>query len=543
MITRLYFFIAWLLLIAIHPIPVKSQSCYWSKQISGNNYDGAGNIAFNTDGSVFISGSTQSYNLYFQNDTLHSEFFLAKYDEAGNEMWAKGLNAVLVRLIIDPARNCLITAGYFPQSCYFEDTLISGIGMILYLMKLDLDGNIIWVRTADGPGADYCTDVNCDPSGNIFLAGCNSDSIRFDNTTIIPPGGFIAKYSNDGNVLWAKKKFRKYSSSYPISEVETESILATNNGIYINGTTHNDTILVDTITAILQTSFSACCLAGFSSEGDAQWVNIFGLPESQSGLSLAADPQGGFYTTGRFFNTGFFGIDTLTGSPGGDCFIAKHGPDGEIEWVGQLNVTDEACGLTLASDSSNFVYLFGVFSGTASFGNFSLTSDSLDEAFVARYDNSGNCMGAFSLPNVQSAIVAIDPEGNLGMTGSFIHTATIGPNTFTSRGGLDAYVAKCGPMTDVRTIENLNRDRLIIYANPNSGRCSITIPDDLFHETNLKLSIYDSKGRLIKSFRPTVSENNIILNLTTQAAGIYNAVLTNGKKSYSGKIILTRNQF
>ena len=80
-------------------------------------------------------------------------------------------------------------------------------------------------------------------------------------------------------------------------------------------------------------------------------------------------------------------------------------------------------------------------------------------------------------------------------------------------------------------------NQLIIYANPNQGKCNITIPDEFQHEKNLTLSIFDNNGKLIQQIPVQMNENKIKLNLQAEAKGIYNVTLSNGSKSYNGKIV------
>ncbi|OFY33045.1 MAG: hypothetical protein A2X01_08850 [Bacteroidetes bacterium GWF2_35_48] len=78
---------------------------------------------------------------------------------------------------------------------------------------------------------------------------------------------------------------------------------------------------------------------------------------------------------------------------------------------------------------------------------------------------------------------------------------------------------------------------LTIYANPNTGKCDIAIPEEFRNEKNLILKIYDLQGKEIQQAKIEMFENKIKLNIEAEAKGVYNVILTNGKKNYSGKII------
>ena len=99
------------------------------------------------------------------------------------------------------------------------------------------------------------------------------------------------------------------------------------------------------------------------------------------------------------------------------------------------------------------------------------------------------------------------------------------------------FLAKSDAITGIGGREINPNNQLIIYANPNAGKCNITVPDDFLHEKKLTLSIYDNMGRLIQQKTLEMIEGKIKLNLEAEAKGIYNVTLSNGKKSYNGKIV------
>ena len=102
-------------------------------------------------------------------------------------------------------------------------------------------------------------------------------------------------------------------------------------------------------------------------------------------------------------------------------------------------------------------------------------------------------------------------------------------------------IFKTNPISGTKESEPGNDNTLLIYANPNTGRCNITIPDEFRHEDHLTLFIYDSKGTLIQKASIERTEETYRLDIRAQAAGIYQAVLTNGKKNYTGKIVFEKN--
>ena len=81
---------------------------------------------------------------------------------------------------------------------------------------------------------------------------------------------------------------------------------------------------------------------------------------------------------------------------------------------------------------------------------------------------------------------------------------------------------------------------IMIYPNPTTGTCTITIPDDFLYESSLTLFIYDNSGKLLQQIPIDNSAENFSLQLEFKATGVYPVVLSNGKKSYRGKIVFRR---
>ena len=100
------------------------------------------------------------------------------------------------------------------------------------------------------------------------------------------------------------------------------------------------------------------------------------------------------------------------------------------------------------------------------------------------------------------------------------------------------FIAKIDAVTgfdgELKSFEN---NSLLIYANPNTGKCNIIVPDEFVNEQNLVLGIFSITGQLIRQQKLVMSEDKIFLDLEAEAKGIYTATLSNGKKTYTGKII------
>ena len=175
---------------------------------------------------------------------------------------------------------------------------------------------------------------------------------------------------------------------------------------------------------------------------DWQWAKKFGETSYDYGYGITVDNAGNSYITGMYSDKSM--------SPGrtGNVFIAKVDASGEL--VGKIKAGgagyDYGYGITIDNDGYN--YIIGRFSGTASFGTTSLTSNGEGDIFVAKalmYSSSGSIFWATKAGGIAEDMargIKLDNNGNIYVTGSFEGTATFGSDSVTSNGGKDIFVAK-----------------------------------------------------------------------------------------------------
>ncbi len=177
-----------------------------------------------------------------------------------------------------------------------------------------------------------------------------------------------------------------------------------------------------------------------------QWADSPGMGYSKG---TAADAAGNVYVTGRFSGSATFGATTLTSADTSDVFVAKLTSSGAYEWAVRAGGNAADSGLELAVDSSGNVYVAGYYNSLiATFGPTTLTQTAGSSVFVAKLNAAGVWQwavdGRGSGYNADFAM-ALDTLGNLYLTGSYSGTATFGPTTLTSNGGADVYAAKLTP--------------------------------------------------------------------------------------------------
>jgi hypothetical protein len=94
--------------------------------------------------------------------------------------WAKGFGDSSIdgsySNVIDASGN-VITIGGFYGTVDFDPGIgtytlaSSGSGTNVYILKLDVNGNFVWVKSFGGGGGAYGKGITLDPSGNIYTTG------------------------------------------------------------------------------------------------------------------------------------------------------------------------------------------------------------------------------------------------------------------------------------------------------------------------------------------------------------------------------------
>lgn len=164
--------------------------------------------------------------------------------------------------------------------------------------------------------------------------------------------------------------------------------------------------------------------------------------------SAKTDASGNSYITGTFSGTVGFGATTLTSKGFFDIFVAKLDPLGNVVWadrMGSSNPTTGDVGRSLALDPTGNVYVTGAFTGTSDFGATMLTSVGSRNIFVEKLSNSGAVIWAKGFGGTGDSLgqsIVADSTGNVYVTGNFTGSATFGSKTLTSGGGYDVFVTK-----------------------------------------------------------------------------------------------------
>ncbi len=362
--------------------------------------------------------------------------------------WAIGYsNEVEVRGIsTDADGNSYLTGIFYGTATFGTETLTSFGSQDIFLAKFDDGGGCLWVKQAGGTQTDYGNAISIDADGNSFLTGYFNGTATFGTISLTSYGEmdiFIAKYDNAGNCLWAQKAggVSSWQTGFGIAVDGSSNSYVTGSfrGTATFGTTTLTSYGVDDIFT-----------AKYDTDGNCLWAQQAGGTSVDIGLSIIVDASGS-YVVGQFMGTATFGTTTLTSNGSRDIFTAKYDTDGNCLWAQQAGGEGEDVGKAISRDASGNSYITGWFSGTATFGTTTLTSNGSRDIFTAKYDTDGNCLWVnqgggpdYAGWSDEARGISTDANGNSYITGFFATTGTYGTKTLTCNAGrLGIYIVKC----------------------------------------------------------------------------------------------------
>jgi len=259
----------------------------WSKDCGGNARGYSVQQAM--DGGYIIAGATH----------LWEDMYLVKTDSSGNVQWHRtygGSASECAYSVLQTSDGGYVLAGYT------ESYVTPGSARNVYIIKTDLNGELVWSKSYGGKNYAYALSMDYTSDGGFILTGI---ALPYK-----PLGGgssedvYLLKTDSNGNMEW-DKIFEDDSGPE-----EAWSVQQTSDGGYvIGGWTHgvgmNDFYLIKT-----------------DSSGNMQWDKTYGGSGNDQAYSVQQANDGGYVITGH---TDSFGGGT-------QAYLVKADSNGNMMW-------------------------------------------------------------------------------------------------------------------------------------------------------------------------------------------------------------------
>ncbi len=345
----------------------------WANNIKGSCRTGS--ISLDSEDNIYWFGEAyngtelSNANAPILVTTIESgDALIYKMDELGNIIWHHVFGSIshemVPRLTIDSNDN-LYLAFNFRDTLFLDNTpmLNAPVGQGYSdgaIVKMNTGGEILWSNFYQGSDSDLIRSITVDSDNNILVAGTTNNEISTGSFVISNNDyitAFLFKMDTNGNEFWYKKISSSNYMSY--QEVITDS----GNNIYICGYGEGNLICDETYNLSFNTQgVNDGIIVKYNSEGEFDWLKVFGGENTQIANAIAIDYLGNIYCSGVYYRKFEVG-DTLIqhAHQNYNGFLVKFNNDGDYMQAYAYMHEEQTSIVDLAVDSLGCVYYTGDF--------------------------------------------------------------------------------------------------------------------------------------------------------------------------------------
>ena len=418
----------------------------WAQLFGGVEFQGASSVALDAMGNMLIAG-TFAGAIPLPGKTLTAagapDIFVLKLDPTGKVIWGKSFGAPgvagRVRAVATDATGAATLYGDVSGSMSFGGAPLAG--PCIYVAKISDNGDVLWSKGFGSNAGGKALAVT--PAGDIVIGGSfQSSDIDFGTGVFhngtFNPNAFIAELSGiDGAAIWSRAPCSDGTSACEVGNL----------AIDLNGTLHmagtfSGSIQPGSAPKLTALGSQDVILAQIALDGTVvRQKQIGGAQSSVSLAALAADAAGNALVAGSLYGTVDLGDGDVSSTNGAD-FVVQYAPNHSFGWVHLGHGVKP--GVAAADQDGNFVIAANP-SGSFDFAEVAFTSPG--DVFVAKLSGSGALAWSKRYNTGGSVLgLAVSPQGEsllVGTTGNA--SVDFGTGTLVTAGGNDAFVVKLSP--------------------------------------------------------------------------------------------------
>jgi len=265
-------------------------NCIWAKTMQAS-FMQVGEITADSNNNIYVTGEFGGNSLQLDNAILYNiepisiDLFFIKLSNNGDVIWAKRQggtgNEFGDAIITDTQGNIYIMGEFTAPGLSIGGTMLPCETNKVYSLvaKYNSNGSAVWAKSQI---KDYgmSSAIKLDSQGNVITLGTfTAPSVLISNTahtTLGESDVILAKYNNDGVVIWSKQLGG--------TNVDWSSDLTIDNqdNICVSSVSYSNTFNVSSVSENL-THYGNAVITKLNSNGDFVWTKIFG---SGSGIDV-----------------------------------------------------------------------------------------------------------------------------------------------------------------------------------------------------------------------------------------------------------------
>lgn len=330
-----------------------------------------------------------------------SDVFIAKYDTSCSLKWVRtfGSNSSdRGNAVAYDGNNGIYFTGGFSNTVNLGSTVLTSTGSNdVFVARYDTAGNKVWAFGMGNIGADNGYGIAVDADTNVYVTGHFRSSVDFDpsgNTNTLTTSGnsndvFVAKYDAQGNHKFA---FQIGASGedygYGIAVNSRNELGIT--GVFEQQVDFDPGTGTNNMTGMgAQDAFTLCT----DTAGNFLWATQVGSSGNDLGAAITSDTAGNFVAAGAYLDTASFvdGATTTINKPGGiynNMFLIGHDTLGNFIYVKTYTNSSAEVGSAVTFDNDNNLLLTGYFLDTLDFDDGApvqnLITNGIHDAFVLK---------------------------------------------------------------------------------------------------------------------------------------------------------------
>ena len=424
--TKIFYFFVFIF-ITLQLIAQTAPDTLWTRVYDSHFDDSALSIKQTFDGGFIAYGYTGNGSM------------LLKVDNNGLEEWRTNHSYQGQDVIQNIDGDYILTGQTRPE----------GIDYDYYLMKIDQQGNEVWMYTYGGTNDDYSNCVQQTYNGGYSLFG-RTNSFGLDSYCF-------------GLVKTDENGIEEWNQTYSNSHFGFSMIQTTDNGYILAGSMENLNAPNNDLLLIKTDEF-----------GNEIWRTSMGGDSWDCAFSVIQVADGGYVTVG--------GSESY-GNGNGDIWLIKTDENGNIEWDNSFGIDNNfECGREVHQIDSNGFIIAGY---RADYSNG-------DDGYLVKTDELGNLIWEKLLGGEEDDwIYSIQQTYDGGYLAAG-YTESFGAID------RDFWLVRLGSETGIYDT-NISINQNYLSNHPNPFNPSTTIEFSIKNDSKIELTIFNIKGQKIKT--------------------------------------------
>ncbi|PLW99895.1 MAG: hypothetical protein C0594_16460, partial [Marinilabiliales bacterium] len=469
----------------------------WQTRVSGNHMDQMYSVARTTDSCYVFGAESLSPGPEVPDNYGYWDFLVFKINDAGQLLWSRNLGGSRedrACKVVEGKDGFLYVAGYSDSD---DHDVTGNLGDTdVLVIKLDQDGNTIWVKNYGGTGYDKTETILPTADGNLIIAG-ECDTYAGDSAYLMGPNVYILKIDTAGNEIWSKKLggFSHDSAN--------EFDYTSDGGYIIGGHTESDNGDVFDHRDGVDVWFIK-----LDSIGDTLWTRSYCGNWTDNVYDVTGTFDGGFIACGLTYSRE---VDFAGNTSYSTYWVTRFDRYGYPIWTswGCYVPMGRVRSIIELPDNSFLTIGFGLYENSWGFSKDVVINE------ISMYGGR-KTFAAFGGSEWDSGsdIIAND-DGSLVVAA--YSKSSDGDVAFTmDNNNGDLWLFKLSEYQDIPEPEK--KDNIRVYPNPAGNFVNVDIKDKAFNPFYVR--VYDLTGRkLIEKLH--VSGNSIMINVENLQQGVY----------------------